>query len=85
MPFRVHIVDLNIVDVPGLGALRQRLHQSWRLAGRLPDSNGTVAPNLFDCGVTIRQLRFVLCLVSNIFLHFDQPAASKRSDSGSLC
>jgi len=79
------MVDLNIVDVPGLGALRQRLHQSWRLAGRLPDSNGTVAPNLFDCGVTIRQLRFVLCLVSNIFLHFDQPAASKRSDSGNLC
>ena len=32
---RMHIVDLHIVDFPGLGALRQGLHQSRRLADRL--------------------------------------------------
>ena len=72
MLLRVHILDLHIVDFPGLGALGQGFHQSRRLAGRLSDTNDTVTPNLFDCGVTVRQLRFVLCLVSHIFLHFDQ-------------
>ena len=72
MLFRVHIIDSDIVDFPGPGALCQRLHQSRWLAGGLSDSNGTVTPNLFDCSVTVRQLRFVLFLVSHIFLHFDQ-------------
>lgn len=31
-----------------------------------------LTPNLFDCGVTVRQLRVVLFMVSHIFLHFDQ-------------
>src|SRR5271154_4270146 len=87
--FRVHVVDLHIVDRSSFGPNRECFHQRRWLAHRLAYGDDAVASDVRDSAMAIGKLRFVLVFVSHQFflLGNAQGTSSSRQPlaSGLVC